>query len=238
MIHISINSENIVQVNDKTRIDISKTFHTSESIKKIEVRPEVGADLIEVFDSVTMSDIRQDSLRVDWVYQTPGSESIEVVVTRDDDTTKSETKSIEILSIEQDKLFSNDDHLRALESEIERFLPEGKDSFNYLHRVAQNQILETLYDRGLVDINGDRLTKENIVQTKDLEQWSKFLVLTLIFEDMVVSPDDIYAQKAGMYRGYAQTASNSKPFIKIDKALDGNIEDKKVSISTGSVVRR
>ena len=58
-------TEKKVQVNDRTRIDASKSFGF-DTIDLIEIRPEVGADLITV-------DGRDTDAFLDWQYATPGN---------------------------------------------------------------------------------------------------------------------------------------------------------------------
>ena len=237
MIHVNINAENIVQVSDRTRVDIGKTFQVSEPYKLIEIRAEDGADYITVYDSLNDKTDSED-MNIDWAYKSAGTHTIDVKVTRVDDSIYNEQRTITVISEEEDKLFSKDDDVIFLETEILYFLPKGKDTFTFLHRKAQAHILEELYFRGVKNSDDDFLTKENIVQTRELKDWSKYLVLQWIFEDQITSPDDVYSDKARKYLTYADSASRKNQFLKLDKNIDGRTEKENVQFSIGSVVRR
>ena len=80
-------NEEIIQVNDKTRIDVSRSFVSGATITDIEIKPESAEDFISVFNS------DQEQWFLDWAYNSPGDKVISVRAT-DGSSTVTSTFSI------------------------------------------------------------------------------------------------------------------------------------------------
>lgn len=211
----NINTENIIQVNDKLRISAAKTFTTPDeaAITLVEIEPHAGEGFIDV------TNVDSDELYLDWAYSTDGTKTISLRITTDGSPVTI-TKDIVCISEVDDKLFSTDDDLKVHEVSILKFVPRGKNSFNYVHRLAQNEILEQLYKDGYTDFNNVKLTKDAVIRTDELKQWSKYLVLRLIFRDLSNAIDDIYDKKSNRYES-AEHTWRTKAILKLDFNGDG-----------------
>lgn len=106
MISPSLSYENVLQIEDKTRLDASRSFVTNDgSITDVLIDPESGEGFISIFNS------DQDKWYLDWAYETDGIKTITVRVETDAPSTRDRTYSINILSKEDDSLFSSDSDL-------------------------------------------------------------------------------------------------------------------------------
>ena len=228
----NINTENIIQVNDKIRISAAKTFITQDesAITLVEIEPHTGEGYIDV----TNADF--DELYLDWAYSTDGTKTISLRVTTDG-IPVTITKDITCISVEDDKLFSTDQDLQKHEVSILKFVPRGKNSFNYVHRLAQNEILEQLYKDGYTKTDNTKLTKAEVLRTDELAQWSKYMVLRLIFRDLSNALDDIYDKKSKNYES-AEHLWRTKAVLKLDYNGDGvQGEYEAANITTTRLVR-
>ena len=228
-----ISAEKIIQVNDKTRILASQSYVSKDeaAISLIEIEPEA----LNGFIDVTGSD--SDDWYLDWEYSTDGTKTITLRVTTDGSPVTF-TKDIEVITEANDKLFSNDNDLKQHETSILKYLPKGKSSYNYVHRNAQNEILEQLYKDGYTDIDGNKFTKDSVVDIEEFRMWSKFMVLRMIFRDLSNAIDDIYDKKSLMYEN-SEHVWRTKAILKIDIDGDGDISDGEyLDITTRRLERR
>jgi len=227
-----INTESIIQVNDKIRISAAKTFITKDeaAITLVEIEPHTGDGFIDI----TNADL--DELYLDWAYSTDGNKTISLRVTTDGSPVTI-TKDIVCISVIDDNLFSTDEDLKQHEVSILKFVPRGKNSFNYVHRLAQNEILEQLYKDGYTKTDNTKLTKDEVIRTDELKQWSKYMVLRLIFRDLSNALDDIYDKKSKNYES-AEHMWRTKAILKLDFNGDGvQTEYEAANITTRRLVR-
>ena len=181
-----------VQVNDKFRIDATRSYVAkgAGSILKVEIEPHTGDGFIDV----TGSDYSDWFL--DWQYATAGAKVISVkiytAIAPDPEVSETYTFNISALTEADDKLFSDESELKFHESDIMRYLPEGRNSWKYMLRQAQTMIFDWLYTNGSLNSDGTRIDKESIVTTEDLRDWSTFLSLRLIMMDMRKQSGDIF----------------------------------------------
>lgn len=143
-----------------------------------------------------------------------------------------------VYSVLGDRLFSTDLDLIAEETQILKYLPQGKSSFLYVHRRAQEMILEWIDQNGYVNVNEKKYTKHDIIDIQEVKPWSKYLALELIFRDMANAKDDVFKDKANFYEKMAIAARN-RMVLRLDVNNDGTADDD-VSIDTwsGQMVRR
>ena len=93
-----------------------------------------------------------------------------------------------------------------------------------MHRNAQDRVLTWLDERRITDTSGNRLTKDAIIDIEEVNDWSKFMVLRLIFEGLSNSVDDIFSIKSEKYRELENIAKN-RSMIRLDRDGDGSIDD-------------
>lgn len=216
--HIEV--EDIIQENDKLRIKADKSFVSKDeaAVTLVEIEPEAGNGFI----NVTGSSSRDWYL--DWEYATEGTVTISCRVTTDGAPT-TVTKQISVVSAATDKLFSNDQDLMVHEHDILSWVDKdsGRNSFLNVHRRSQELILAWLDEKGYVDTSGNKYTKAAFVNVDEAKEWSTFMTLRLIFEDLSNSVDDIFDLKSKKYKTHELNARN-RAVLRIDTDGDGTVD--------------
>jgi hypothetical protein len=228
MIFPSLELESVVQVNDKTRLDGTKTFLTPDeaAITLVRIEPEAAAGFIDVTNLEYL----------DYSYSTDGTKTVTIEVTTDG-APETFTKDLTVVTAIDDKLFSGDAELVTHEPNILSYVRDGRNSFLDIHRTAQDRILTWLDEHRIWDINGDRLTKDAIVDIEEVNDWSKFMTLAIIFEGISNAVDDIFMQKSAKYKQMAAVAMN-RASMRLDRDGDGSIDDEKPTDVRTSRLRR
>ena len=239
MIFPKLTFETVLQVDEKTRLDASLSFATdSDVIADVLIKPHSDADFISVYNNNN-----KDRWFIDWAYEDDELVSPEVrLVTEDQTKTKIYTSGITVLSQEQDALLSDDNDLLPFETDILKYLPKGKNSFIYAHRKSQERILAYLDEQRIWRNDGSRYTKQDIVdlpsEFKDqFKQWSCFQTLTIIFESLQRSNNDIFQEKKMEYEKLMISARN-RASLRLDQNGDGNLDPIPYNIRTTRLVRR
>ena len=237
MIFPKLAYEQLVQVEDKTRLDASRSFATSsEVVEDVLIEPASGVGFISVFNA--------DSKRwfLDWAYEDDGEKEITVRVVTDSDS-KDRVFKINVISVENDALLSNDSDLFPYEPNIYRYLPSGKASFIYAHRAAQSKILAYLDEQRIWKNDNSRYTKEDLVTVEDAEfknqfkMWSMFQTLLIIFESSQVSTGDVFQEKRQEYEREMRIHRN-RSSLRLDSSGDGKLDVTPRNIRTTTLVRR
>lgn len=240
--------EDVVQVGDKTRISASKSFVSkgTDAITKVEIEPESGAGFIEVTGTSS------DDWFLDWVYDSEGAKTITVRVTSGEDVetdpgpppvidpapTQDIAKGIDVVSEEDDRLFSSDAELISLEPDILKWTPAGRSSFLNIHRQAQKDILAWLDEQGYRANDGSRLNKASIVDLEEVRSWAVAHTLKLIFYGISNQVDDVFMKKAAYYDSLAINHRN-RAAIRLDLDGDGEIGPSEgINIKTLGLIRR
>jgi hypothetical protein len=231
MIFGNIETEKVLQLNDRTRIDARKTYLSPDesAITKIEIQPEIGTD----FQDVTSNKY------LDWSYDSSGTKNITLRITTDSNP-QDFTRSIIILTPEQDNLFSSDADLLSYEDDILNYVRDGRNSFLDKHRASQIIILDDLDSAKIWKRDGSRYKAEDIIDIQDFKQWSIFLTLKIIFESLSNAVDDIFSQKAEKYSSMAINAK-SRASLRLDRNQNGEIDREEIDgtdIQTGLLFRR
>jgi hypothetical protein len=218
MINIDLKCEEVVQINDQTRFDLTKTFITSDegTLTSIKIKP----------DSVNFPSLQftiTTNKYLDYAYDEDGEKEIEIEVITSE-TTKTITKTISALSVEDDKLFSSDYDLVKHENGIFRYLREGRSSFLDKHREAQAEILRQLDRERITKTDGTRLTKSEIADVEDVKDWSKYLVLYYILNAQKSEVGDVFDDKS---KDYLQRSiqSRASALLRLDLNQDGAAEN-------------
>lgn len=230
--------EAIVQVNDKTRLDATKSFvdKGEAAITLVEIEPEAAAGFIDVTGSLP---IKSKNWFLDWQYATDGVKTVTVRVTTDGAPVTA-SNTLTIISVADDKLFSADSDLIKHEPEIlqDKNLPDGRNSFLNVQRRSQELILAFLDENGVVDIDGNRLTKADILDVEEVRQWSTFLSLRLIFEGLSNAIDDIFSEKAKRYETM-EISARGRAQLRVDVNNDGILDDREgINMKTMDLVRQ
>ena len=110
MIFPNLILENIVQENDKTRLDATKSFISKDeaAVTLVEIEPYTGAGYIDVTGTSSKD------WYLDWSYPTDGNKTVTVRITTDGGPVSS-SKTIWIIDSVDDNLFSYDQDLTAIE---------------------------------------------------------------------------------------------------------------------------
>jgi hypothetical protein len=222
-----LQTDHVVQVGDKTRLDASSSFVSpAAEITKLEIKPSGDDDFIECAPG---------ALYLDWVYQEAGSVEAQVRVTigeGEDATTATGQADFTVLSEDDDRLFSSDADLKGVVPSIYNLLPDGRASFKYAHRAAQEIILDRINRR--VKAN-DWISAAAVAKVFQVQQWSKYLTLSLIYGAAQIAKDDLFLQE---HARFANSATKYENDAYIELKLDGSTETN-AEVSFGSVgVRR
>jgi hypothetical protein len=243
MIFPSLTLETIVQVEDKLRLDASRSFISgdgAEVVTDVLIKPEASESFISVFN--------EDNERwyLDWAYSTDGTKVVEVKVNTDlEPAGKIKTYNIECISVADDALFSNDGDLYPYEPRIYESLPSGKNSYIYAHRKAQDKIIAYLDEQRIWHNDGSRYTKQeiaNIAVTNDeirkqFNMWSTFETLLIVFESMQVSNNDIFQEKKLEYEQMRNSA-RKRSALRLDSDQDGELDSLPYDIRSLRMIRR
>jgi hypothetical protein len=233
MIFATLKTESILQINDKTRIDATQSFVSkgSAAIQTVEIEPESGSGFLDITGT------KSSDWYLDWAYQTAGSKTVTLRIFDGVDTV-TQSKDIEVRTLSQDGLWSNDQDLVANEYDIIKWLPSGKSSWNHIHRKAQEYILDWLNSIRVWKNDGTKLTKSDLPETEDLRQLSKYWTLETIFGQLSNRTDDIFNQKMIQYREMRVSKQNTN-WLAIDENGDGEVEQvEKKDLRTTRLIRR
>jgi len=216
MIFLNCLNEALVQTDDKTRIDVSRSFVSGLPITGITVKPLVSGSAISVFN------VKQERWYLDWAYGVAGDYLITVQAT-DGVETANKTFPIKIISASEDNLYSDDSTMFSIESELMRYIPAGKNSFKYAHREAQSRILNYLDRKRIWNIDGTPLTKNQINVDDAIVKWSLYETIYLIYTDLFISIGDKFAEKVAQYRDLRNN-ERDRASIRIDVNKNGTLE--------------
>lgn len=216
MIFLSCIRESLVQVNDKTRIDVSKSFVSGSGITGILIKPEASGAFVSVYNT------NQAKWYLDWAYSTAGTKVISVQAT-DGVTTVTQNFELEVISEANDNLYSTDEHIFAIESELKRYIPEGRNSFKNIHREAQSRILNYLDRKRIWNTNGEPYTNDQLNINNELSKWSLYEALFIIYSDLFVSVGDKFAEKINQYKEL-RNAERDRASLRIDKDSSGTFD--------------
>ena len=240
MIFPSLTTETVMQIEDKFRLDASKSFISGEveSVTDILIQPELTESFISVFNSDS------DKWYLDWAYQTDGMKTVSLRVETDlTPAGRTRAYSVNCLSVVDDSLFSSDSDLIPYEPDIMNYLPRGKNSYLYAHRKSQDIIIAYLDEQRIWKRDNSRITKEDIASISDNEvreqfkQWSTFQTLLIIFESIQVSNGDIFQEKKVEYSNMRDSA-RKRSALRLDLNGDSVIEETPYDIRTLKMVRR
>lgn len=137
-----------------------------------------------------------------------------------------------------DRLFCTDQDLTAHESDLMRWVKDGRSSFKDQIRRSQKLIIAWLDEKGYVNAYGDKYTKWDLVDLEEVRQWSIFQTLKLIMQSLSNVTDDVFDKKAAEYSKFEE-AARQRCVLRIDVNKDGVVDATEgASIFSGSLFRR
>lgn len=222
--------DGLVQIRDMFRIDASKSFATSdENITNINIYPDFDNSPGTVVD-VYGDDC--DEWYLDWAYEADGDYTIRVEMISDSPVpvTTEITYTVSAITAAEDNLFSNDAQLYKYESELKRYLPSGRNSWKYMHRLAQTEMVDYLYRNAILNPDNSMITKDQLIGDS-LAQWSIFETLILIFQELKTSNSEAFNEKLVDYYG-KRSAARKRYLIEYDSNKDGNVDEDDVPTAT------
>lgn len=225
MIFPLIETEPIVQVNDKTRLNCIKSFITKDeaAVTLVEIEPEAGSGFITITGSAP---INAKNWYLDWAYATDGVKVVTLRITSNA-APVTFTKSLTVITAADDKLWSDDSDLQILEPDIMSWVRAGRASFLDYHRMAQTRILEWLDNLKIWNIDKEKFTKDDItvaIALDDLKRISTYWALELIYGGMSNKPDDVFAKNAADARATRRELCADRSRIRVDFNKDGTTD--------------
>jgi len=221
-IHPTLKLEDIVQIDDKTRLDGRNSFVTTDeaAVTLVEIEVEAAAGFVDITPTPATDNTEYF---YDFAYS-GATRSVDVTlrITTDGAPT-STTSSIQINTATDDKLFSDDQNILPYEPELRRFYSEGKSSYLAYHRKVRDLILDWINEMGFTDTSRDKITADAFVDLDEVRKWSESWTLWLIFQDLSNSVDDKFAQKAAMYQSRTLESQN-RTKLRLDLDGDGTID--------------
>jgi|CXWL01.1.fsa_nt_gi hypothetical protein len=233
MIFPNLILEDVVALNDKTRLDATKSFISKDNvaITLVEIEAETGSGFVTVGGPGNSKD-----WYLDWQYSAAGTKTVSCRITAGGTTTITSTLVVPTDTV--DNLFSSDSDLTALDSDILKYIPSGRSSFKNVHRKAQRLILAWLDENGHTDTNGDRLTAAAIINKEEVKSWSAALVLSLIYSGLSNQVGDIFGENAKQFASMA-ASHRSRLILRLDTSGDGVIaQGEGVNVISLDMVRR
>lgn len=154
-----------------------------------------------------------------------------------DDGAETRIREIEVISEVADRLFSADDRLRKHESNIMKYVPEGRATFKDVHRRVQTLILAWIDTQGFVTTFNEKFTLDDFVDTEEAAEWATMMALKLIFQDAKNAKDDVFSDKIKYY-AEQELFFRGRAVLRVDTNRDGTaIKGEGVDIRSCRVVR-
>lgn len=228
MLFPKIDTDILIQINDMFRISAVNSFATAgEEITEVNIYPDFVGNPAGVYD---VYEIEQDCWHIDWAYEVAGDYSIKLEI-----KTATETKEIiheiKAMTEEEDNLLSTDQDVYGYENELKRYLPEGRNSWKYIHRKAQEEILDYLYRNGKLSEEDTAITKDQLKPESKLTKWSTFEAMILIYQDLKTSNAEAFNEKLVDYSAKRNEA-RKRYIIEFDSNRDGQIDEEDYTTTT------
>lgn len=240
MIFPSLIFDNLVQEADKFRFLASKSFVGSgEVLDGVKIYPDFDNNP-GVFYDVFVENCPEDWF-LDYAYETAGEYTVRLELTTTTPGSKTKDYTITVVTEAEDNLQSTDAMLYSYESELVKYLPEGRNSWKYLHRKALEEIVDYLYRNGIYRVNPGEVDYYNDAEPLKIEKqhligdqvdkWSTFETLILIFQDIKSSNIDFFNEKIDDYTELRNDARKIA-LLKIDSNKDGVVDEKDIPTSS------
>lgn len=237
MVGIVFNSESIVRVGDKIRLDATQTSYVpvtpSVTIASVTIRPEATAPVF----NVTGNPVSKKGWFIDYFYSTHGAKTVTVEVTLSDSTVVTKSFNVTALSAADDKLLVDDDDLRSLDFELMRFIPDGYSSWRHVHRRATADTLSFINALRLRKNDGSTLTYDEVNDSRLARQFATLTSLSLIYQQLSNKPDDKFYQRFIDAKKSLEQLKATPDWV-FDFDGDGEVaENERADLLTGRLLR-
>lgn len=240
MIFPVIECDSVVQINDRFRIYGDKSYKTPDELAwtKVEIEPYAGAGFIDVTPDLAKPK-PEKFFYLDFQYNTAGDKIVSLRLTAGA-APVTFTKTVSCILEADDHLFSTDDLLKEQQSDIYKLIPDGRSTFKYKHRAAQNYMLDWLWNNGYYKSIGagvEPFLKADIVDTNFISDWATFVALRMLFEENINQGGDIFRSKANDFMVKEERA-REKFLLVIDIDGDGTLSiNEGISVTSRRLVR-
>lgn len=219
---------------DKTFVNDKITFDFSKSIITPDETPAVISHEFSI-DNITWINVTSTK-SIDWLFNTIGIKSIYLRLTSTSGSDVS-TRTVSILNLSAQNLFSSDSDLSAYEPEIMKWLPKKWSAWNLIHLRAQEYIMNMLRERSIFDKNNTPYVVADIFDLTEVKDLSVALVLRYIFSGTSNASDDVFKKKSDYYDELVSTRS-AKATIKLDFNKNSVADDHEITDLRSIEIRR
>jgi len=224
-----IKTDDKVFTGDQLRIDVSSSF-LAPGLSFGTVSHEISVD-----EGVTWFNVSTKK-SADWIFSTAGEQIITLRLTTSTATTQTFTKSVTVLDLTAQNLFSLDSDLYIIEPEIDQYLPKRWSSWNLVHLKAQEYIIDWLDEKKTFKRDGSKYGVSDILDLQEVKQWSTYKTLEFIYEGNSNIVGDISSIKRDKYRAMSdEKASRSQ--LSLNYSGDAADTEQRVDLVSVNVVR-
>lgn len=210
-----IKTDDKVFTGDQLRIDVSSSF-LAPGLSFGTISHEISID-----EGVAWFNVSAKKT-ADWIFSTAGEQIITLRLTTSTATTETFTKTVTVIDLTAQKLFSLDSDLYIIEPEIDQYLPKRWSSWNLVHLKAQEYIIDWLDEKKIFKRDGTKYGVNDILDLQEVKQWSTYKVLEFIYEGNSNIVGDISSIKRDKYRAMSdEKASRSQ----LSLNYSGDVED-------------
>lgn len=188
-----IKTDDKVFTGDQLRIDVSGSF-LAPGLSFGSISHEISVD-----EGVTWFNVSAKK-SADWIFSTAGEQIITLRLTTSTAATETFTKTVTVLDLTAQNLFSLDSDLYIIEPEIDQYLPKRWSSWNLVHLKAQEYIIDWLDEKKTKKRDGTKYGVSDILDKQEVKQWSTYKVLEFIYEGNSNIVGDISSIKRDKYR--------------------------------------
>lgn len=197
--------EDIVQVNDKTRLSGTKSFISKDegAVTLVRIKPETAG----AFVTVSGTGLTAKDWYLDWAYSAAATETVTIEITTTG-APNTFTKTISVVNSATDMLWSSDSDLVQIEPDILKWVRVGRNSFLDMHRKAQQEILFWMDEQRIWDKDGNRFVKADLIDALEVKKLSIYWTLQLIYFGLSNQPDDVFMAKSKIYDSKVKESKN------------------------------
>jgi hypothetical protein len=231
--------ESTILQNEKVRISAIDSYVTKDepAITKVEIQPYAAAGFVTVTGSTSKD------WYYDYAYSTTGDKVISVKITTTASPTPvvtTITKTVTVVSDATAALFSTDSDLKIIESDIMKWLPTGRFTYNNIHFRVQENILTDIKKNRILNSDGTDILKTQILDVKEVREWAAYSALAMIFNSISNAVDDVFSKKSFRYYEMAQRSQNlALNMLSLDLNKDSAITiDERLDLRSVGMVRR
>lgn len=201
-----IKSDDQVFTGDKIRIDVSGSF-LAPGLTFATISHEVSTDGGVTWYNVTAKKT------VDWIFTTAGVKTISLRLSTTEPQSVVSTKTITVLNLATQGLFSKDADLYEQEPEIDEYLPKKWSSWNMVHYASQKWIMDLLDEKGIFDQDGNKYVVADVLDVEQLRQLSIYKTLETIYQGNSKIVGDLFSIKRDKYSQLVNTKASRSNLV-------------------------